>query len=179
MPFAPRVVSTEALAHSVVFDVERLELEADGATFHREVVRHRGAVAVLAVDVDGLVLVRQWRAPLAAWILEVPAGTCDVEGEDLETTARRELEEEAGIAATSLEWLCDVWNSPGWSDQRTVVFLATGLRRVTPRPSGPEEESIEVVRMHLEEAVGLLDAGGTVDATTALAIRTLAARAQR
>ena len=61
------------------------------------------------------------------------------------TTARRELEEEAGLRAGRFERLCELYNSPGWCDQRTIVYLATELAEVPRRPSGPEEEAIEVV----------------------------------
>jgi len=176
MAFEPVVVATERLLTSHVFDVERVELHAGTDHFVREVVRHRGAVAVLAYDGECVTMVRQWRAPLGVAILEVVAGTCDVEGEYLEATARRELEEEAGLSAAHLEVLCELWNSPGWSDQRTVVFLATGLTAVAARPSGPEEEAIEVVTMPLADAVGVVTSPGASDATTVAAVLALAAR---
>jgi 8-oxo-dGTP pyrophosphatase MutT (NUDIX family) len=174
--FAPRILAAERLATSHVFDVEQLVLEADGDTFTREVVRHRGAVAVLAYDDGDVVLVRQWRAPLARAILEIPAGTRDVDGEDLEATARRELEEEAGLHAAVLEHLGVYWNSPGWSDQATVLFLATGLTAVPRRPDGPEERAIEVVRLPLADARSLLGGTEPCDAMTAIAILALTAR---
>lgn len=176
MGFAPKVVSTEQLATSHVFDVERLVLAADGETFTREVVRHRGAVAVLAYDGHHVVLIRQWRVPLARAILEIPAGTCDVDGEDLETTAHRELEEEAGIRADRLERLGTFWNSPGWSDQATVIFLATRLTEVPRRPDGPEERALDVVRLPLADARAVVGGTEPCDASTAIAILALAAR---
>jgi 8-oxo-dGDP phosphatase len=174
--FAPRVLRTEALTSSRVFDVVRLDLEAGGQAFTREVVRHRGAVAVLAYDGEAVVLLRQWRAPLAAAILEIPAGTRDVDGEDPSTTAGRELEEEAGLRAGRLERLCALYNSPGWSDQRTIVYLATELVEVPRRPCSPEEAAIEVLWVPLDEAVALVTGDGPCDATTAVAVLTLAAR---
>jgi 8-oxo-dGDP phosphatase len=177
--FAPRVLRSEPLAASRVFDVVRLELEADGRSFSREVVRHRGAVAVLAFDGVSIVLLRQWRAPLAQAILEIPAGTRDVDGEDPAVTANRELGEEAGLHAGRLERLCELYNSPGWSDQRTIVYLATDLVAVPRRPSGPEEEAIEVLRVPLADAVALISGDGPCDATTAIAILSLAARGAR
>lgn len=179
MPFAPRVVRSEPLAWSRVFDVVRLALDADGRTFSREVVRHRGAVAILAYDGEAVVLVRQWRAPLGHAILEIPAGTRDVAGEDPAATAVRELEEEAGVHAGRLERLCELYNSPGWSDQRTIVYLATELREVPRRPSGPEEEAIEVLRVPLADAVALATGTEPCDASTAVAILALAARLAR
>jgi 8-oxo-dGDP phosphatase len=177
--FSPRVVGSEPLAWSRVFDVVRLDLDAAGRTFSREVVRHRGAVAVLAYDGANVALVRQWRAPLGSAILEIPAGTRDVAGEDPAATAARELEEEAGLRAGRLERLCELLNSPGWSDQRTIVFVATDLTEVPRRPTGPEEEAIEVLRVPLADAVALATGPAPCDATTAVAVLALAARLAR
>jgi 8-oxo-dGDP phosphatase len=174
--FAPRVVAAEPLLASRVFSVEALELDADGDRFRRDVVRHRGAVAVLAHDGDEVLLVRQWRAATGGIVLEVPAGTRDVDGEAPADTARRELEEEAGVRARHLEVLCELWNSPGWSDQRTILYLATGLTPVARRPSGPEEAALEVVRVPLDEAIAQVTAAGPGDATTVVALLALAAR---
>ena len=174
--FAPRVVGSEQLATSRVFDVVALDLDADGARFRRVVARHRGAVAVLAYADGEVVLLRQWRAPLAREVLEIPAGTRDVVGEDPEATARRELEEETGLRASSLERLCEVLNAPGWSDQRTIVFRATGLAEVPRRPSGPEEEASEGVRLPLADAAAMATGPDPCDAVTAVALLALAAR---
>jgi ADP-ribose pyrophosphatase len=174
--FAPKVASTEQLATSHVFDVERLVLDDHGELFTREVVRHRGAVAVLAYDGHDVVLLRQWRAPLARAILEIPAGTCDVDGEGLEATAHRELQEEAGLQAGSLERLGTFLNSPGWSDQATVIFLATELSEVPRRPDGPEERALDVVWLSLADARALVGGEEPCDASTAIAILALAAR---
>jgi ADP-ribose pyrophosphatase len=177
MAFEPEVRSTEVLATGQVFDVERVEFALrDGAGFTREIVRHPGAVAILAFDGADVVLVRQWRAPFGACLLEIPAGTRDAHGEDPASTALRELEEEAGIRAACLETLCTVWNSPGWTDQTTVIYLATGLTAVPRRPAGPEEEAMEVIRLGLDEAVAQLRGPGPVDASTAVAILALARR---
>lgn len=175
MGFEPRTLRTQRLLRSHLFEIERVEFDDDGETFSRDVVRHPGAVAVLAFDGTHVILVRQWRAPLTMPILEIPAGTCDQPGETTEATARRELEEEAGIFAGHLERLCTIWNAPGWSDQRTEVFLATELRDVPRRPSGPEEDAIEVVRLQLGDALALLEEDQPIDATTAVGLRALAA----
>ena len=136
MAFAPGVVRERAAPAHHVFDVERLECTANGESFTREVVRHPGAVAVIAAEAGEVVLVRQWRAPLRR-VLEVVAGTCDVAGEEPAATAARELEEEAGLRAASIEPLCEVLNAPGWCDQRTTVFVASGLTAVPAVPGGP------------------------------------------
>jgi ADP-ribose pyrophosphatase len=180
MGFEPEVLSTEVLASGQVFDVERVRFAvAGGDAFTREIVRHPGAVAVLAFDGHEVVLVRQWRAPFRARHLEIPAGTRDAVDEDPAGTALRELEEEAGIRAGRLEHLCTVWNSPGWTNQTTAIYLATDLTPVPRRPAGPEEEAMEVLRVTLDEAVASLQGPGAVDASTAVAILALARRESR
>ncbi len=103
----------------------------------RDVVHHRGAVAVVAVDGDEVVLLRQYRTPVEDELLEIPAGTRDVGEEDPAGTARRELAEEAGLACDSLEQLGTFFNSPGFCDELSHVFLATGLSPVPAGPTGP------------------------------------------
>jgi len=148
-----------------------LELAGPGGErFERDVVRHAGAVAVVAMADDGTVtLVRQYRAAVGRAVLELPAGTRDVDGEPPEETARRELIEEAGLEASRLEELAAVYNSPGYSDQVTTVFLATGLRPCPTARTGVEERhmAVEEVRM---DAVGALLARGVIDETTALGL---------
>jgi len=90
----------------------------DGRTFERDIVRHPGAVAVVAVDDQRhATLVRQYRPSVGTFVLEIPAGTCDVDGEEAEATARRELAEEAGLEARS-------WSS----SQRCTTRPATATR---------------------------------------------------
>jgi 8-oxo-dGDP phosphatase len=141
--------------------------DPDGREFDRDVVRHPGAVSVVASHGDGTVtLVRQVRVAVGAWVLEAPAGTCDVSGEDPVSTARRELEEEAGLRAGHIERLGEVVNSPGYTDQRTIVYLATGLTPCETRPSGAEERWMSASRVALCDVEGLVADGRLVDATT-------------
>jgi 8-oxo-dGTP pyrophosphatase MutT (NUDIX family) len=181
-PHSPRafaVVGSRHLLHarsSVRLDT----LEGpDGATFEREVVEHDDAVAVVAVDADGRVaLVRQYRHPTGAYLLEIPAGTLDVPGEPVEAAALRELAEEAGLAADELRPLGRVWNSAGWSDEATTLLLATGLRPVPP-PAGyvprAEEAVIEVTWRPLDELVHEALDGTLTDAKTIVGVLRAAA----
>ena len=83
----------------------------DGAEFERDVVHHPGWVAVVPMTADGQVIcVRQYRPALGTWLLEIPAGICDVDGEEPELTARRELAEEAGVAAERVELVATIHN---------------------------------------------------------------------
>lgn len=143
----------------------------DGQRFDRDVVRHPGAVAVVPVSEAGTVtLVRQYRAPVDQWVAEVPAGTRDVDGEALEVTARRELAEEAGLAAERFELLVRTFNTPGFCDEETAVFLATGLSRVADGRRGVEEEHLEVLEVDLDAFDQLVDDGTIVDAVTILGV---------
>ena len=125
----------------------------DGSTFDREIVRHPGAVVVVPVTDDGhVVMIRQYRATVDEVLLEMPAGLLDHPGEPLEEAAQRELQEEVGLRAARLERLCETLHSPGFSDEKIVIFLATGLTEVGHDRQGPEEQFIEDVRVPLVEA---------------------------
>ena len=143
----------------------------DGDTFTRDVIRHPGAVAVLPLHDDGTVtVVRQYRAPLDDLLLEIPAGVRDVEGEPPEETARRELVEEAGLAADHVEHLISFHNAPGISDEVVDVFLATGLSEVEAAAQGVEEEAMSIERHHLDELAAMIADGRLTDAKTVIAV---------
>jgi 8-oxo-dGTP pyrophosphatase MutT (NUDIX family) len=134
--------------------------------FSREVVEHPDAVAIVAVDAAGRVaLVRQYRHPLADSLLELPAGTLDVDGESPQDAAHRELAEEVGLAADRLIDLGAIWNSAGWSDERTSILLACDVRPA-PRPAGYEaehEESVMVVEWEDLDVLVAAALAGTID----------------
>jgi len=111
----------------------------------REIVRHPGSVAVVAVDSDGNVgLVRQLREPARAELLELPAGTLEEDEEPL-ACARRELEEETGLRGGEWRELAACWTSPGFLDERMDLFVAEGLEEGEAAPV--EDEDIELVRI--------------------------------
>ena len=134
-----------------------------GGTAKRDYVRHVGAVAVVALDDAGqVVLVRQYRQPVGRHLWELPAGLMDVDGEPLPAAAARELAEEADLTAGTLDLLVDVYTSPGFSDEVVRVFLARDLADVPAeaRHERREEEAdIQIVRLDLDEAVGMVLAG--------------------
>ncbi len=121
----------------------------DGEEVEREVVGHPGAVGVVAYDDERVWLVRQPREAVDdPALLEIPAGKLDVEGESPLATARRELAEEVGVEAEDWEELLSFYTSPGFTDERVVLFAATGLRLVDPHPD--EGERIEIVAWPLD-----------------------------
>jgi 8-oxo-dGTP pyrophosphatase MutT (NUDIX family) len=167
-----RPVSEEVTFRGYLLTVVEGTFEApDGTRFERDIVRHPGAVAVVALtDGGGVVLVRQYRAAVDRWILEIPAGTRDVADEPAEETARRELAEEAGYAADRLTFLAEILNTPGFCDESTCVYLATGLRRVAPARHGVEEDHLTVEEVDLEHFDAMVDEGAVVDAQTILGV---------
>ncbi|QLQ35315.1 NUDIX domain-containing protein [Micromonospora robiginosa] len=140
-----------------------------GGTATRDYVRHVGAVAVVALDDAGqVVLIRQYRHPVGRHLWELPAGLMDVSGEDLAAAAARELAEEADLTAGRVDVLVDLHSSPGFSDEVVRVFLARGLAEV---PAGErhersdEEADLQVVRVDLDEAVRMVLAGEITNAS--------------
>ncbi len=148
-------------------------LDPDGVPFERDIVRHPGAVAIVAVTAAGrqrVVLVQQYRPPVDRWLLEIPAGTCDVEGEPPDETAHRELAEEVGYAAERLALLTRTLITPGFCDEVSGVYLATGLRPVAPDRQGAEERFLRVLEVPLDGFDAMVDDGTIVDATTILGV---------
>ena len=154
----------------------------DDELAERDVVIHPGAVAVLALDDAGQVLlIRQYRHPVRRLLWEIPAGLRDVSGEPAWATARRELLEEAGYRARDWRVLADYYTSPGFSTERLRVFLARDLEFVpeAERDFVPEAEEAELVPawLPLDEAVRKVFAGDLHNGVAALGV--LAAYAAR
>ena len=148
----------------------------DGGEFERHILHHPGAVAVVPLHDDGTVtLVRQYRVALEHDLLELPAGTRDVEGEDERSTAERELAEEAGLAAGSVEHLITFFNAPGISDEAISLFLARHLTEVGHDRQSEEEHAMTVESFPLEVALEMIEDGRITDAKTIIGL-TLAAR---
>src|SRR4051812_10055208 len=126
----------------------------DGAVVDREVVGHPGAVAVVAHDGEHLWLVKQPREAVDDYLVELPAGKLDEDGEDPLATAKRELAEEIGKGANKWVHLTTFWASPGFSDERIHVYLATDL--YDEQAHTDEIERIEVVKVPLAQLDELL-----------------------
>lgn len=143
-----------------IWSVVSEDVEFETGTARRDVQRHLGAVAVIALDDDERVLlIRQYRHPVGAWLFEPPAGLLDVPGESPWDTARRELAEEAGYRADTWHTLVDLLNSPGGSSEAIRIYLARGLHML---PAGRlqtgemEEHHLPRVWVPLHQAVALV-----------------------
>jgi 8-oxo-dGDP phosphatase len=138
----------------------------------REILEHPGAVAIAALDADDrLMMIHQYRHPVRRRLWELPAGLLDVDGEDPVDTARRELAEEAGLAAVEWSALIDVVPSPGFSDESVRVYLARGLTEVgRPDPGDDEEADLATRWVSLSVAVRMVLAGTIVNGVTVAAV---------
>lgn len=151
----------------------------DEEPFRRIVVEHPGAAVVLAIDEeDRVVCLRQYRHPAATTFVELPAGLLDVDGEDPLDVARRELQEEVGLAADHWEPLLRTWSSPGISAERAHVFLARGLREVGRGDFvlAHEEAEMEVLRVPFADLLAAVLDGRVEDAPVQLAVLMHAAK---
>ena len=149
---------------------------SQGESFERTFVSTPGAVATVAVTNQGdVVLVSQYRASFNSFVLEIPAGMRDIEGEDPAVTAVRELREETGFEANSVEMLGECLSSPGVTDSSVIVYLATGLTAGHFQPHGPEEEAMHTLLVPFAEAIEMINDGRLKDAKSAYGIL-LAAR---
>lgn len=145
----------------------------DGSTFERDIVRNEEVVAVVPLHDDGTVtLVRQYRGPIDDELSEIPAGLCDVEGEEPVTTAARELAEEAGLAAERLDLIASFHPSAGFSDQFVRLYLATGLTSVGQDLQGVEEEHLTMERVSLDDVPAMVAEGRLLDAKTIIGLLT-------
>lgn len=145
----------------------------DGSVGALEMVRHPGASAVVpflsdpAGDDPQLLLIRQYRYAAEGYLYEIPAGRLEA-GEDPAVCARRELKEETGCDATSVQRLFTMYTTPGFTDEKIHLFMATGLTR-----GHTQHESDEFMETHpiaLSEALGMIQRGEILDAKTALGI---------
>lgn len=147
--------------------------------FTRVVVEDPGAVVILAIDeAERVVVLRQYRHPVGAELVELPAGKCDVPGEDPLLTAQRELAEEAGLVAESWRFLFTTYPTPGISSEAHHYYLATGLSDADHDYEPHHEEAeARLERVPVGELVEAIAAGTVADGpliTAVLAYRVFA-----
>lgn len=140
----------------------------NGVTIELAVIRHPGASAIVALDTDGTIaLLRQYRHAIGGWMREVPAG-CRDPGEEPLDCARRELAEEAGVAAARWDHLGAIVTIPSVCDERIELFLARELSAGAGQPD--HDEVIQVSRVPFTETFAMIQRGEIVDAKTIAAL---------
>lgn len=158
------VVSVRQVWQGHIFSVDKLEVElSDGSRGMREIVRHNGGAAVVAIRDRRVCLVRQYRVALGRVTLEIPAGKLEY-GEDGAGCAARELYEETGLRAETLEPLVTTLGSPGFTNEHTEVFAARGLSQDAAAPD--EGEFVDVVWLPVGTVLSAVRAGVIQDAKT-------------
>ncbi|WP_147533862.1 NUDIX hydrolase [Bacillus marasmi] len=161
--FTGRVISLQ---------VEDVELP-DGNIAKREIIKHPGAVAVIAVTPENkIIMVEQFRKALERKIVEIPAGKLE-QGEEPQTCAMRELEEETGYSCEMIELVNSFYTSPGFADEIVHVFEARGLAKVEHPAAQDEDEFINLLELTLEEAEEYIKQQKIYDAKTIFAVQYL------
>ena len=156
----------------VNLDVDRVRFP-DGSEGELELIRHPGASAVVPFlsdphgDDPQVLLIRQYRYA-GGYLYEIPAGTLDHPGEDPRDCAIRELREETGCSAERMERLTTMFTTPGFTDERIHLFLATGLTQGASALA--DDEFVEAVPMALSDALARIERGEIQDAKTVLGL---------
>jgi ADP-ribose pyrophosphatase len=170
----PQILDSKRIFKGRVFEVTVDTIREGDKTYERETVHHPGSAVIVPIFDDGtLALVRQYRHPTVRYLLEVPAGTLK-HGEVPEEGAARELEEELGVTAESLEKLAEFFVTPGFCEEKMWLYLATGLIATEQRLE--DDEIIEVVRVPFGQALGMITTGEIEDAKTIIGIMLAAPR---
>ncbi|MBQ9004863.1 MAG: NUDIX hydrolase [Atopobiaceae bacterium] len=162
-----RVIKERPMWEGNIFRISQLDVEQpDGTPGVRDIVWHHGGAGVAAVRDGKLCLVKQWRVALDRMTLEIPAGKIDA-GEDPAVCAARELAEETGLVAESLEFVASSAGAPGFTNERTRIFLAHGL---STHPAHPDpDEFVDVLWVPVEDVIAASRLGVIKDAKTIIA----------
>ena len=172
-PEPGRIASKRVYTGKVIsLDVDKVRFP-DGSTGELEMIRHSGASAVVPFLSDPrgedpqILLIRQYRYAAEGYLYEIPAGRLD-RGEDPLDCAARELKEETGCTAEQVDHLFSFYTTPGFTDEKIHVFMATGL--VAGETKHEADEFLDLQPMLLSRALEMVEVGEIVDAKTALGI---------
>jgi len=169
--FQETTISTEKIYDGKVIQLQVDEVTLpDGKKAKRELIKHSGAVAVIPITKDNkIVLVEQYRKPLEKPLVEIPAGKLEI-GEEPETAAIRELEEETGYTANNLSLITSFYSSPGFADEIVYIYITDELEKLDTPVEGDEDEFVEVHELTLDEAKQYVEEQRIHDAKTNYAI---------
>ncbi len=164
-----RCISSSRLYDGRILNLRVDDVQLDnGRPTKREIVEHRGAAAIVPItDSGNVILVRQYRYAVSTELLEVPAGTLEP-GEDSESCARRELEEETGFRCREIRKISELFVAPGYSTEKIHVYLAKGLTKSNMRTE--EDEQIKVETLSIASALERIRMGEIRDAKTICAL---------
>lgn len=166
--FKERTLSSESIfqGNIISLQVDQVELP-NGKKASREIVKHSGAVAVIAIMDDRMIVVEQFRKPLERSLVEIPAGKLDPGEEPLEA-AGRELKEETGYTCEDIRLVCSFYTAPGFSDEIIHMYIAEDLINGEMNPD--EDEFLSCESITLEQAQQYITDGRIRDAKTIMAV---------
>ncbi|MBS4215780.1 NUDIX hydrolase [Neobacillus rhizophilus] len=169
-----KTLKSEEIFSGKIISLHLQEVELpNGKTSKREIIKHPGAVAILAVTPENkIIMVEQYRKAIERTIVEIPAGKLE-KGEEPDACARRELEEETGYVCESLELLTSFFTSPGFADEIVHVYLAKGLTKKEDSAALDEDEFVNLEELTLEEALQYVKEQKIYDAKTIYAVQYL------
>ncbi|WP_367294780.1 NUDIX hydrolase [Levilactobacillus yonginensis] len=173
MDLEEHVENTEEIYDGSILKLERQEVRLpDGKQAFREIVRHSGAVGILALTADNqMILEKQWRAPVAAVTLEIPAGKLDSrDADNVEHAVKRELNEEIRMQPGQLKRITGFYSTVGFSDEYMTLFLATDLQPVQTELPRDKGENLELLTVTKKQAQAMVERGEINDAKTITAI---------
>ena len=133
----------------------------------REIVDHKDAACILAVNNDKIILVKQYRKAVEEFILELPAGILNI-AEEPQEGALRELKEETGYRADKINLIYEFYTSPGFSNEKVYLFKASEL--IFEGTNFDEDECIETIEVNAEEAKKMLESGRITDSKTIIGL---------
>jgi ADP-ribose pyrophosphatase len=165
MGYEEKTMKTEKIYEGKILNlrIDTVELP-DKKYSKREIVEHPGAVAILPLtDDNDVILVKQYRKAIEKEILEIPAGKLEI-GEEPRETAIRELKEETGYTAKKMEYLLEFYTSPGFSNEKLYLFIATGLVEGEAEPD--RDEYIEITKLKLDDLLNMISKGDILDCKT-------------
>ena len=162
-------ISQKTVYEGKILKVKQYQVELEnGKITQRDVIRHNGAVALVAVKDNGNILfVKQFRFPVAEETLEIPAGKIDL-GESIENCALRELEEETGYISDNIVKIGQMYPTCAYSDEVIHIFLAENLKKT--KQNLDDDEFLSVIEIPLEKALNMIVNGEVPDAKTQLGI---------
>lgn len=169
MDFTEKIIESKDMYKGDFLRVERVKVKLpdDNESF-RDIVRHPGAVALLAfIDEETILLVEQFRVAVNRTLLEIPAGKLEKDEEPLEA-AKRELEEETGYKAGKIECLGYILTGAGFTDEKIYIYKAVDLYKGVK--GGDDDEFIEVSPFKIKDIKGFIKEGKIVDAKTISAL---------
>lgn len=164
-------LSTSRVFTGKVFNVDRDQVRLPhGPEVTQDVVRHSKSVVIAPVPAPGrIILIRQYRYPINAWLWELPAGSVD-EGETPEQAAARECHEEIGKVPSTVVRLSSLYPTPGYCDEEMVFFRASSLEEPAEAAAVDEDESIEAREFDLRDARDMVRRGEIVDMKTIIGL---------